>query len=171
MDPSQPIERTSWELVDDPDPLFWVPLAGPLPTAAGLNGAVPKPMFETHVSGHTEAHIAEENPADLILRLDHQTFVKMPKSGSVFFGVHPMRRPLRELEHLPLVPKLIVKVLSESSPDMLEYKGTTKYQDKVFPYLEAMHQRQIASGLITGEEDVKTFRDVKAAMDAKSVVA
>lgn len=172
MHPSQPIERTSWELVDEPDQLFWVSLAGPLPTDPGLNGAVAKPMFEMHVTGRTQAQIAREDPADLMLRLDHQTFVKMPKSGSVFFGVHPMRRPLRDLEHLPLLPKLIVKVLSESSPDLLEYKGTTKYQDTVFPYLEAMHQRQIASGLITGQEDIKMYRDVKAAMDAsKTTVA
>lgn len=169
MHPSQPIERTSWEIVDSPDHLFWAALAGPLPTAPGRNGAVAKPMFPAHVTGRTAAMAAAEDPGDLVLRLDHQTFVKMPKSGSVFFGVHPMRRRLRDLEDMPLLPQLIVRVMTESSRDLLVYKGCPAYEETVVPYLRAMHQRQIDRGLIIGDEDVKSYREVKAALDAKGI--
>lgn len=167
LHPAQPIERTSWEIVDSPDHLFWAALAGPLPLEPGRNGAIPQPVFPEHQTGRTSTMAEKEDPGDLVLRLDHQTFVKMPHSGSVFFGVHPMRRRIRDLENMPLLPQLIVKVMTETSRDLLVYKGCPAYEQKLVPYLQAMHQRQIARGLIRGDEDVKSFREVKAALDAR----
>lgn len=68
LSPDAPIERTSWELVDDEHDLFWAPMAGPLPTDTGA-----KPMTEKHVTGRREDAARTEDPAELILRLDHQT--------------------------------------------------------------------------------------------------
>lgn len=103
---NEPFERTSWEIVDGED-LFWNKMAGPLPSGERISA---KKMTKDHEVGRGEEDWKDEDAGELILRLDHQTFVKMPKSGSVFFGVHPMRRKLKELEDLPLLPALLLKV-------------------------------------------------------------
>jgi hypothetical protein len=94
---NEPFERTSWEIVDGDD-LFWNKMVGPLPTEASSNGVKAQRTTRDHEHGRLEDDWKTEDAGELILRLDHQTFVKMPKSGSVFFGVHPMRRKLKELE-------------------------------------------------------------------------
>ena len=144
LKPDAPFERTSWELVQSDD-LFWSPMAGPLPHPA-------TPIHQHH---STPPPIRVE---DLFLRLDHQTFVKMPQSGIVFFGVHPMRRRLAELRDSPLLPKLITRIHKESDEKLLEYKLAPMYRDTVIPYLEQMHADQIARGLITGDERPQDFR-------------
>ncbi|PWN50099.1 hypothetical protein IE53DRAFT_111082 [Violaceomyces palustris] len=153
LEPSKPIERTSWELVDDEFDLFWVPMAGPLPTSSGARRTTPK-----HHTGRDRDATKFEDPSQLILRLDHQTFVKMPKSGIVFFGVHPMRRKLEELENSPLLPALLVKVHEEAPKDLMDYKAAPLYSESVLPYLRELHRRQIERGLIKGDERVQDFR-------------
>lgn len=73
LQPCAPFERTSWELVDPQDDLFWTSFAGPLPTEEGNNGAAAKPLRETHRSGRAENACQTEDPSKLLLRLDHQT--------------------------------------------------------------------------------------------------
>ncbi|PWN42013.1 hypothetical protein IE81DRAFT_347898 [Ceraceosorus guamensis] len=158
LKPEAPIERTSWEIVDDPDHLFWAPMAGPLPTEPGRNGAVAVPMMPEHRTGRPNDACVTENPADLVLRLDHQTFIKLPKSGCVFFGIHPMRRKLSELATLPLLPALLLKVHEEAPADLMEYKAAPLYSASVLPYLKKLHNQQIAEGLIRGDEDPSDFR-------------
>ncbi|PWZ03478.1 hypothetical protein BCV70DRAFT_214892 [Testicularia cyperi] len=152
LSPSTPIERTSWELVDSED-LFWAPLAGPLPTCSGA-----KPFLPHHYQGRTDASAEALDPADMILRLDHQTFVKLPKSGMVAFGIHPMRRRLADLKQQPLLPNLLIKVHQESDRELMRYKAAPLYQDRVLPYLQSLHQHQVDSGLIRGDERVQDFR-------------
>lgn len=73
LQPSAPIERTSWEIVEPEDDLFWAPMAGPLPTREGRNGACAKPMRACHTSGRSDDACRSEDPSKLLLRLDHQT--------------------------------------------------------------------------------------------------
>lgn len=162
-------------------------MAGPLPTEASSNGVKAQRTTRDHEHGRLEDDWKTEDAGELILRLDHQTFVKMPKSGSVFFGVHPMRRKLKELEDLPLLPALLLKVSTEGagkmkvrmilkylfspfrsfepqihaegSSDLMNYKAAPSYEGSVIPYLKAMHQRQIQRGLIKGDERPSDFRD------------
>ncbi|CEH17208.1 hypothetical protein CBOM_03270 [Ceraceosorus bombacis] len=141
LKPEAPIERTSWEIVDDPDHLFWAPMAGPLPTEPGRNGAVAVPMMPEHRTGRS-----------------NDAFIKLPKSGCVFLGIHPMRRRLSELATLPLLPALLLKVHEEAPADLMEYKAAPLYSASVLPYLKKLHNQQIAEGLIRGDEDPSDFR-------------
>lgn len=166
MLPSQPIERTSWEftVASDPTWLFWCG-RGPLPTSPGVNGVRAVPMAPAHLTGRGSDWSPDLVP-EVQLRLEHQTLVKMPKSGVIFFGVHAMRRPLKALADLPLLPKLILQVHGdERAADLLRYKGLSHYKEPVNGYLKKLHQNQIDQGLIQGNEDVRQFRELKEALD------
>jgi len=134
--PTEPFERTSWEIVDDRN-MFFHNIA----TAKG----------ELHEKQH---------PKDLFFRVDHQTFRKLPKSKGIIFGVHPIMKRLEDFEESPLVPALIVKLHEEGDKTLMDYKLAPVYQSRVLPYLREMTERQIQKGLIRGDEEVALFREL-----------
>jgi len=67
---------------------------------------------------------------------------------------------LGDLEDSPLVPALLVKVLEEADKNLVNYKLAPLYEHKAVPYLREMTKRQIEKGLIRGDEDVATFREL-----------
>ncbi|GAA5885461.1 hypothetical protein JCM3774_002591 [Rhodotorula dairenensis] len=136
--PEEPFERSSWEIVDD------------------------HKTYQHNIAGLAEGEKVSEtlDPKDLILRIDHQTFRKLPKSRGIIFGVHPILRPLHTLADLPLVPALLATVHKEGNEDLMKYKLAPCYQHKLLPYLAEMTQSQIDRGLIKGDEDVASFRDL-----------
>ncbi|KAI0074728.1 hypothetical protein K474DRAFT_1765099 [Panus rudis PR-1116 ss-1] len=131
--PDQPFERSSWNIVDDRN-LFW----------HNLSSGVP----------HESVH-----PKDLWLRIDHQTFRKLPRSRAIIFGVHPVLRRLEDLADSPLVPALLEKVHIDSDKKIMDYKGAPKYSSLMLPYLRELTQRQLERGIIKPEDDVKMFRE------------
>ncbi|POY75267.1 hypothetical protein BMF94_1637 [Rhodotorula taiwanensis] len=136
--PDEPFERSSWEIVDD------------------LNS------YQHNIAKLGEGERVREDlhPKDLILRIDHQTFRKLPKTRAIIFGVHPILRPMHTLADLPLVPALLATVHKEGNEELMKYKLAPCYQDKLLPYLAEMTQSQIDRGLIKGDEDVANFRDL-----------
>lgn len=156
LDPAKPIERTSWEIVDSDEDQFWVPMAGPLPTSTGA-----KPLFPHHLTGRDPGAVDREDPAKLLLRLDHQTFTKMPKSGIVFFGVHPFRRKLSALRESPLLPRLLLDIHADGPKDIMKYKAAPAYEASVLPYLEQLHQWQCDVGLVKDDDRPQDFRQYK----------
>ncbi|PWN89734.1 hypothetical protein FA10DRAFT_280667 [Acaromyces ingoldii] len=153
LEPTKPIERTSWEIVDSEEDQFWVPMAGPLPTGSGA-----KPTAPHHLTGRAEDASATEDASQLVLRLDHQTFVKMPKSRIVFFGVHPFRRRLEQLRGSPLLPRLLLDIHEHAPADLMKYKGAPLYQASVLPFLRTLDQWQRDHGLVQGGERSQDFR-------------
>lgn len=156
LESSKPIERTSWEIIDSEKDQFWVPMAGPLPTESGA-----KPMEPHHFTGRREDACKTEDASQLLLRLDHQTFVKMPKSGIVFFGVHPFRRRLEKLQYSAMLPRLLLDIHQNGPSDLMKYKAAPSYQDSVIPYLEKLDQWQRQNGLIRESEKSVDFRMYK----------
>jgi hypothetical protein len=153
LEPSKPIERTSWEMVDSETDQFWVPMAGPLPRDTGAT-----PMTSDHWTGRSQEACITEDASQLILRLDHQTFVKMPKSGIVFFGVHPFRRKLEKLRHSPMLPKLLLDIHEKGPADLMKYKAAPDYEASVIPYLKSLHDWQMKMGLVKQGEKSSDFR-------------
>ncbi|TFK87571.1 hypothetical protein K466DRAFT_490610 [Polyporus arcularius HHB13444] len=121
--PDQPFERSSWMITDDRN-LFWHNVAS--------------------APANPEIH-----PKDLWLRIDHQTFRKLPRTNAIIFGVHPILRKIEDFADSPLVPALLEKVHLETDPVMLTYKGTQKYDALLLPYLRELTQSQLDRGLIT----------------------
>jgi len=153
LQPNAPIERTSWEVVDSKEDQFWVPMAGPLPISTGA-----KPIYPHHFTGRDLNATKYEDASKLILRLDHQTFTKMPKSGIVFFGVHPFRRQMSDLRHSPLLPRLLLEIHRTGPKDLMKYKAAPQYQDSVIPYLEELDRWQTSVGLAKEDDRVQDFR-------------
>ncbi|EJF56819.1 hypothetical protein DICSQDRAFT_70665 [Dichomitus squalens LYAD-421 SS1] len=120
--PDQPFERSSWMIADDRN-LFWHNIAS----------APPDPNI---------------HPKDLWLRIDHQTFRKLPRTNAIIFGVHPIMRRIEDLADSPLVPTLLEKVHLETDDTLLTYKGTHKYHDILLPYLRELTESQVERGLI-----------------------
>lgn len=135
MLPSAPFERSSWEIVDDLN-LYWHNIAL-LPQGGKVS----------------------VDPGDLYLRIDRQTFRKLPKSRGIVFGVHPLTRKLSTLRSSPLLPALLHKIHTESSRDLMVYKGAEAYEDALVPWLEGVVREQLESGLVDGSERVGDFRE------------
>ncbi|KZT52936.1 hypothetical protein CALCODRAFT_475314 [Calocera cornea HHB12733] len=134
MHPSAPFERSSWMIADDRN-LFWHNIAS-LPPGAEIT--VP--------------------PSDLLLRIDRQTFLKLPRTKAVIFGVHPLLRPMSELASIPLILSLLLRILTESDREMLEYKGIARCERTLIPWLREAEAEQVRLQLINGHEDVSEFR-------------
>ncbi|KZT50557.1 hypothetical protein CALCODRAFT_559055 [Calocera cornea HHB12733] len=135
MLPSAPFERSSWEIVDDLN-FYWHNIA--LLPQGGKVGV---------------------DPGELYLRIDRQTFRKLPKSRGIIFGVHPLVRKLSSLRQSPLLPALLHKIHTESSRDLIVYKAAEAYEDALLPWLEQCIKDQIQSGLIDGTEKLADFRE------------
>ncbi|EJU05042.1 hypothetical protein DACRYDRAFT_47033, partial [Dacryopinax primogenitus] len=135
MLPSAPFERSSWEIVDDLN-LYWHNIA-----------LLPK-------GGKVSV-----DPSDLYLRIDRQTFRKLPKSKGIIFGVHPLVRKLSTLRDSPLLPALLYKIHTESGRDLMCYKGAEAYEETLGPWLEECVREQVERGLVSGDEKVSDFRE------------
>ncbi|KAI0369011.1 hypothetical protein BV20DRAFT_947094 [Pilatotrama ljubarskyi] len=131
--PDQPFERSGWNIMDDRN-LFLHNIATGLPDE-------------------------DLRPQDLWLRIDHQTFRKLPRTNAIIFGVRPVMRRIEDLADSPLVPSLMEKVHNESAEHLIKYKGMPKYGHLLLPYLRELTQSQMERGLISAEDDVRSFRE------------
>ncbi|KAJ2989663.1 hypothetical protein NUW54_g8709 [Trametes sanguinea] len=131
--PDQPFERSSWNIMDDRN-LFWHNIASGMPDK-------------------------DQRPEDLWLRIDHQTFRKLPRTNAIIFGVRPTMWRMEDLADSPLLPSLMEKVHTESAENLLKYKGIAKYGDLLLPYLRGLTKSQLERGLITSEDDARWFRE------------
>ncbi|KAI0359575.1 hypothetical protein OH77DRAFT_1395578 [Trametes cingulata] len=120
--PDQPFERSSWNIMDDRN-LFFHNIAKAMPDE-------------------------DLRPQDLWLRIDHQTFRKLPRTNAIIFGVRPIMRRIEDLADSPLVPSLMEKVHTESAEHLITYKGMPKYGHLLLPYLRELTQSQIERGII-----------------------
>lgn len=62
------------------------------------------------------------HPKDLFFRVDHQTFRKLPRTGGIVFGVHPIMKRLEDLKDSPLVPALLAKVHLEADAKLIKVR-------------------------------------------------
>ncbi|KAI0941617.1 hypothetical protein AcW1_003465 [Taiwanofungus camphoratus] len=133
--PDRPFERSSWFIADDRE-LFWHNI---------ISNGMPEGM----------------HPGDLFLRIDHQTFRKLPRTRGIVFGVHPVLKRIEDLADSPLVPALLGKIHTDADAELMDYKNSEKYHSRLVPYLQHLTQRQIARGLIRAEDvdEVAKFRE------------
>ncbi|KAI0767115.1 hypothetical protein C8Q74DRAFT_1203340 [Fomes fomentarius] len=122
--PDQPFERSGWMIADDRN-MFW-------------HNVVDATELDPNI-----------HPKDYWLRVDHQTFRKLPKSKGIIFGVHPIMQRVQDLADSPLIPALLEKVHLEADPALMKYKFAHKYEPRLLPYLRELTQSQIDRGLIS----------------------
>ncbi|KIY73213.1 hypothetical protein CYLTODRAFT_417183 [Cylindrobasidium torrendii FP15055 ss-10] len=132
----EPFERTSWSMVDDRN-LF-------------LHSIISSQRLQDST-----------HPKDMWLRMDHQTFRKLPRSNGIIFGVHVMLKRLEDLVETPLVPALLAKIHTDGDRALMDYKEDHVYKERLMPYLQELTKRQLEKGLIS-EEDLDKVADFRS---------
>lgn len=91
------------------------------------------------------------------LRVDWQTLRRLPLSGAVVFNFKALFTPVTEFRDEPGVPDLVLKLLREGKPSLMEYKGTWHTEHVVVPEMEKYAKEQVERGLVKEGEEVRTL--------------
>ncbi|KAI9745482.1 MAG: hypothetical protein M1818_001016 [Claussenomyces sp. TS43310] len=127
MTTDAPIQRGSWGL-EVGQPLFMPP-------------------------GHPHEKLRESQAADLRvedchLRVDWQTLRRLPLSAAIVFNFKALYTPVPEFRDEPYVPALLLAILRQAKPSLMEYKGTWHVEHVCIPALERYAAEQKAKGLV-----------------------
>lgn len=113
--PGQVFMRLNWSAIDDPT-LFQ-------PAGHGRTGV-------------NEA-ITADNAGDLVwLRIERQTFVRLPRSGVLVFGIKTVLDPLAALAGRPDLAAALRETLAGMPDDMRRYKSMAPFVDALLGWLE-----------------------------------
>lgn len=78
----------------------------------------------------------EEGGDTLYMRVERQTFVRLPKSQAVVFGIRTFIDPLDQLTREQVLP--LLDFVSAHTPDEIDYRGGDALHDKVVKQLKEM---------------------------------
>ena len=77
----------------------------------------------------------------LYLRIERQTLTRLPRSGTILFGIHTYQNRLAdELSTRPDGAGRLLRVFSTTPPAMLDYKGMTPFMPALLTYLTRLSQ-------------------------------
>lgn len=80
------------------------------------------------------------------LRVEVQRFVRLPRSNGLMFPIHTYLISLEELLTNPVWIKRLYQVLTNLPPDLVEYKGLSRYHNTVLTWLSQYdHELKLAS--------------------------
>jgi hypothetical protein len=74
---------------------------------------------------------------DLLVRIEHQTLLKLLESGSILFGIRIENVPMRTIRDLPDVARRLARLLTTMSPDAAQYKGLVTARERIASILLA----------------------------------
>lgn len=102
--------------------------------------------------------IDTEIPPDTFnVRIERQSFRRLPKSGAVVFANHPIFYSLDEMKDEPGIPSLIKKIIWEGPPDIIKSKHYDLVREHITEYLDSLIKRQLELGIIDENYKVKTL--------------
>lgn len=111
LHPARPVWRANWSLMDDP--------------------ALHQP-----VSAEARSLDARDAGQELFVRVERQTFRRLPRTGLVLFTIHTFVRPLAAVAARPESARALVDRLEEMPPAMLAYKNLQVLGPIARAYLE-----------------------------------
>ena len=89
-----------------------------------------------HKWGTDRTTITPENVADkLHLRVELQTFFRLPRSNAIVFPIRCYMIKLSELVTVPKWGRRLPRVLKTLPPELVDYKGLTRYRDTAVAWL------------------------------------
>jgi hypothetical protein len=109
-------QRLNWSIMDDPR-LFQ-------PTGHGVND------FECHVT-------AENAGETLFMRVERQTFRRLPRSGGIAFGIRVHVTPLASIMALPGEAARLLAAVRALPPEMERYKSMLPFREALLDVLQA----------------------------------
>lgn len=115
IEPDQPYLRANWSVLDDPA-LFQ-------PTGHG-RGA--------HDPSITSANAAGR----LHIRVERQTFVRLPESRDLVFGIKTIIDPITVLEVRPDLAAAMAATIRDMPADMTRYKSMAPFREALLGYLD-----------------------------------
>lgn len=113
--PEQPYLRANWSVIDDPT-LFQ-------PTG--------------HGRGEHDASITPETVADrLHIRVERQTFMSLPETGVLVFGIKTIVDPITILDQRPGLAASLAATIRDMPDDMSRYKSMAPFRGALLAYLD-----------------------------------
>ena len=89
-----------------------------------------------HQWGPENTHITPENVADkLFLRIELQSFWRLPRSNGMLFPIRCYMLSMRDLTTVPKWAKRFHRVLKTLPPEIASYKGLDNFRDIAIDYL------------------------------------
>ncbi len=86
--------------------------------------------------GPDRATITPENVADkLFLRVELQTLFRLPRSNAILFGVRAYLTSIGDVARVPKWGRRLHRVLRDLPPELVTYKGMTRYRQIAIDYL------------------------------------
>jgi hypothetical protein len=80
--------------------------------------------------------VTPENAGDLVhLRVELQALWRLPRSYAIVFSIRCYLISLRELVTIPKWARRLHRVLKGLHPELVAYKGLTRYREKVVEWL------------------------------------
>jgi len=84
----------------------------------------------------------------LYLRVELQTLFRLPRSNAILFGIRAYLASIAELRRAPKWGRRLHRVLRDLHPELVGYKGLTRYLDTAVDYLAAFDDgAQTSSGI------------------------
>ncbi|KAG7086669.1 hypothetical protein E1B28_002609 [Marasmius oreades] len=127
----KPIQRGSWGL-EDGQPLFVLP---------GSHEMIAR---ETRQRPDMKVE-------DIYLRVDWQTLRRLPRSKAIVFNFKALFTPMTDFRNEPYIPRLLLKILREGKPSILQYKGLWHTEHVALPALEKWAKEQEDKGLVPAD--------------------
>ena len=115
VEPGQLFMRLNWSVIDDPT-LFQ-------PTGHGR-------------SGHDESITADNAGEAVWLRIERQTFVRLPETRVLVFGIKTVVDPLSALAGRPALAAALRGTLADMPDDMRRYKSMAPFVDALAAWLD-----------------------------------
>jgi dimethylamine monooxygenase subunit A len=86
--------------------------------------------------GHERNTVTPQNAGEKVhLRVELQTLYRLPRSNGIVFGIRCYLISLEELATYPRWAKRMHRILKGLHPDLVEYKGLTKYRESAIQWL------------------------------------
>ncbi|KAJ8093305.1 hypothetical protein AAF712_009782 [Marasmius tenuissimus] len=132
MSCDKPIQRGSWGL-EDGQPLF-------------------------HQDETTrEVQRPDLKVEDIHLRVDWQTLRRLPRSRAIVFNFKALFTPMADFRHEPYIPRLLLKVLKQGKPSIMQYKGSWHTEHVAVPTLEKWAKEQEEKGWVPPDWKERTL--------------
>ena len=96
-----------------------------------------KPAYKADFASRAPKLTAQEVGPAVFIRIERQTFTRLPRSNYVLFGIHTYNSSVAEEAADPHRARRILKVLQEAPRDVKDYKAITPIENALVTFLES----------------------------------
>jgi len=94
-----------------------------------------------HEWGHERASVTPENAGEKVhLRVEVQTLFRLPRSNGMLFGVRAYLISMEDLCTNPAWAQRMHRVMETLHPELIDYKGITRYHKALVGWLSQFDQ-------------------------------